>query len=154
MIGNGAKLTVLLMAVVCLGCSDNDSSRASRADIDYDLDYDLTGTWEAVNAQCMSDLPTEVLRHLEDPATWERQIEGDVRVVQTGDMLEIFDTEAEAPFSGTVTGDRLEYALSQDDLLIEGEGVIESADRLTVDHTFTFPEAGGSVSCQFDVIRL
>lgn len=150
MIGNGAKLTVLLMAVVCLGCSDDDSRRASRAD----TGYDLTGTWEAVNAQCMPDLPTEVLRHLEDPATWERQIEGDVRVVQTGDMLEIFDTEAEAPFSGTVTGDRLEYALSQDDLLIEGEGVIESADRLTVDHTFSFPEAGGSVSCQFDVIRL
>lgn len=93
----------------------------------------------------------EVLRHLGDPATWKVAVESTVRIVQTGSMLKIFDTaaEGEAPFSGTVTGNRLEYTLSQDGLLIEGEGVIESSDRLAVDHTFTFPEAGGSVSCQF-----
>lgn len=147
MINKGMRLTALLAVLVCLGCSDSNRAKP---------DYDLTGTWEAVNAECMSDLPMEVLRHLGEPATWELEIEGTVRFIQTGDSLQIFDFEAEeeAPFTGMVTGDRLEYALSQDDLLIEGEGVIVSPDRLAIDHTFAFPAAGGSVSCQFDAVRL
>ena len=147
MMGKEFRLVALVTVMVCLGCSNSDR---------VETDYNLTGTWEAVNAMCMSDLPPEVLRHLGEPAAWQREIEGDVRIVHMGDMLEIFDidSEDEAPFSGTVMGNRLEYALSQDDLLIEGEGVIESSDRLSIDHTFAFPEAGGSVSCQFDAMRL
>ena len=151
------RLAVLLAVLVCLGCSDNDVP-----------DYDLTGTWEAVDAACMSDvspedldipsdLPPEALdaiRQLLDPARWEDEIEGSVRIVQTGDMLEIFDVETATGFSGTVMGDSLEYSLSQDDVYIEGEGDIVSPERLEIEHTLSFEAAGATVSCRFDAVRL
>lgn len=142
------RLAALLAVWACLGCSD--SNRAV-------LDYDLTGTWEVVDAACVSDVPPEVLEinpQFWDPATWERELEGSVRVVQTGDMLEIFDFEEAETFAGTVTGNSLEYTLSQDDLFVEGEGVIMTADRLAIDHTFTLPAVGASVSCHFEALRL
>lgn len=157
---NGMGLAALLVVLVCLGCSDHAA-----------LDHDLTGTWEVIDAACMSDLspedlglpaglPPEALeqvRQLLDPARLEDDIEGPIRVVQTGDMLEIFDVEetgeAEA-FSGTVTGGRLEYSLSQDDVHIEGEGVIVSPDRLEIDHLIAFEmgqvQQKATVSCGFE----
>ncbi|MDE0207479.1 MAG: hypothetical protein OXP66_15815 [Candidatus Tectomicrobia bacterium] len=154
----GALLAFMLAVLTCVGCGGSDRDTPG---------YDLTGTWDTVNAACMSeatpgdldlpsDLPPEALeevRRLVDPANWESEIEGTVRVVQTGDMLEIFDSEETPPFFGTVTGSRLEYSLSQDGLSIEGEGDIVSPDRLKIGHVITF-EVGPVVSCQFDVVRL
>lgn len=155
----GTKLVAMLTVLVCLGCGDGD--RAA-------LDYDLTGTWEAVHAECLSDatpgdlelppgLPTEALEaihQLLNPAHWEAELEGTVRVVQMGAMLEIFGIEEAEAFSGTVTGNSLEYSLSQDGLYIEGEGDIVSPDRLEIDHTIALEEAGVTMSCQFDAVRL
>ena len=154
----GTKLACMLVMLTCLGCGDRDRTA---------LDYDLTGTWETVNAACVSgvapedldipsDLPPEALEEVHQllsPANWESELEGPVRIVQTGAMLEIFDVEETPAFSGTVTGNRLEYSLSQDGLYIEGEGDIASSDRLEIDHIFTF-EVGATVSCQFDAVRL
>lgn len=155
------KLVALLAVLVCLGCGSSDRIAP---------DHDLTGMWEATGAVCMSDplpenlnlppdLPpgaSEQIRRLLDPARLEDGLEGAVRVVQTGDVLEIFEVEeveAEA-FSGTVTGNSLEYSLSQDGVCIEGEGVIVSPDRLEIDHVLALEEFGATVSCEFDVVRL
>lgn len=159
--GKGTKLAAVLAVLACLGCGDND--RAA-------LDYDLSGAWEAVDAACTSnltpadlglpaDLPEALpeLRLLLDPAYWAYQIEGPVRLVQTGDRLEIFDVEAlelTEVFAGTVTGNSLAYALSQDGVYIEGQGDIVSPSRLEIDHTITLEESGATVSCQFDAVRL
>jgi len=154
----GTKLAFMLVMLTCLGCTDSDRTA---------LDYDLTGTWETVNAACVSDaapedldipsdLPPdalEAIHQLLSPANWESELEGPVRVVQTGVMLEIFDVEEAPTFSGTVTDNRLEYSLSQDGLYIEGEGDIVSSNRLEIDHVLTF-EVGATVSCQFDAVRL
>ena len=148
MMDKGMRLTVLLTMLVCLGCSS--SNRVAS-------DYDLTGTWEVVDAACVADVPPEVLEinpQFWDLATWERELEGSVRVVQMGSALEIFDFEEAETFVGTVTGDSLEYTLSQDGLFVEGEGVITTADRLAIDHTFTLPAAGASVACHFEAVRL
>ena len=153
-----ARLAFMLAMLMCLGCSDSD--RAS-------LQYDLTGTWETVNAVCVDaspedldippDLPPEALEAIHEllsSAHLESELEGTVRFVQTGDMLEIFDSEEETePFSGTVMGARLEYSLSQDELRIEGEGVVVSPGRLEITHTLTL-DVGSVVSCQFDAVRL
>lgn len=154
------RLAALLAVLACLGCGNRD--RAAPG-------YDLTGTWEAVNAACTPDLTPEdlgipadlpqafpELQLLLDPAYWAQQIEGPVRIVQTGDTLDIFDVEAvddAAAFAGTVMGNSLAYSLSQDGVYVEGEGDIVSPDRLKIDHVITLEETGATVSCSFDVVR-
>lgn len=162
MIRKVTNLAAMLAVLACLGCGSNDSAAPG---------HDLTGTWEATNAACESDLspealslsmdlPPEVLeqfRQLLNPANWESELERTVRIVQTGDMLEIFDIEeieeADA-FSGTVTGDSLEYSLSQDGAYIEGKGVIVSPESLAIDYVIALEEPEVTVSCEFDVMRL
>lgn len=160
--GNGRRLAVLLAVLACLGCEGSDRTAPG---------HDLTGMWEATGAECMLDplpedldlptgLPPEVseqYRQLLDPANWESGLETTVRIVQTGDMLEIFDVEEIEEgdaFSGTVTGDSLEYSLSQDGAHIQGQGVIVSPALLEIEHVITLEEPAATVSCEFDAMRL
>ena len=148
--------TFVLIGMVCLlalaGCGGDGERLAPPA-------FDLTGDWIRAEVECDSvsaDVPPFELAWLDAELEAGLLEAPGLRVVQRGHDLDITDLETGLPVDGTISGDRVRYAYSEQQsvgaltasISVEGEGTALDADTVaaTQDIDWTLTVEGESIT--------
>jgi len=165
----GVLLCVLFLMLAGCGGGGGDGDM-NALDVP---EYDLAGCWE-VNEQpeCEGNIvPDAELGTLEvdyresfDASLGELEAEyvsaGPTRIRQTGNVLNLTDTDTGRQISGTIVGDLVRYDDTEDILGVAGtaeaEGTALSADVLVLTHVYEFSADGfyGAVVCELRSERI